>query len=189
MKPATHWSTNSDMSRRDAVVRLGAGGLGLALAARGLSAAAQEATPPPLTETVGVVGNILGAGQPTSTPGMELVLRRTTIAPGGGIPPHSHPGSIVIVVDAGTWGYTPLGGTIQLTRAAVAGTPTPAEEVPIGTEVILTKGDALFVEDPQDEIRNAGEDDVVLLIAALTPVGVPFQTMLGDTDMEGTPAP
>ncbi len=53
---------------------------------------------------------------------MELVLRRTTIAPGGGLPPHSHPGSIVIVVDAGTWGYTPLGGTIQLTRAAVDGT-------------------------------------------------------------------
>jgi quercetin dioxygenase-like cupin family protein len=168
------------VSRRDAVVRLGAGGLGLALAARGVSAAAQEATP--LTETVGVVGDILGAGQPTSTPEMELVLRRTTIAPGGGIPPHSHPGSIVIVVDAGTWGYTPLGGTIQLTRAAVNGTPAPAEEVPLGTEVILTKGDALFVEDPQDDIRNVGEDDVVLLIAALTPVGEDFQTLLGDEE-------
>ena len=149
--------------------------------------AAQESTP--LTETVGVVGNILGAGQPTSAPGMELVLRRTTIAPGGGIPPHSHPGSIVIVVDSGTWGYTPLGGTIQLTRAAVDGTPTPAEELPMGTEAILTKGDALFVEDPQDEIRNAGEEDVVLLIAGLTPVGVPFQTMLGEMDEEGTPTP
>ena len=184
MKPATNRSTNSDISRRDAVMRLGAGGLGLALAARGLSAAAQD--PTPLTETVGVVGNILGAGQPTSTPGMELVLRRTTIAPGGGLPPHSHPGSIVLVVDAGTFSYTPLGGTTQLTRAAGDGTPAPAQEVPIGTEIILTKGDALFVEDPQDEIRNAGEDDVVLLLAALTPVGEDFQTMLGDG---GTPPP
>ena len=140
-----------------------------------------------MTETDGVVGELLGTGQPTAAPGMELVLRRTTIAPGGGLPPHSHPGSILLVVDAGTWGYTSLGGTIQLTRAAVDGTPTPAEEVPMGVEVILTKGDALFVEDPQDEIRNAGEDDVVLLIAGLTPVGVDFQTMLGDT--EGTPAP
>jgi hypothetical protein len=107
---------------------------------------------------------------------MELILRRTTIAPGGGLPPHSHPGSLLLVVDAGTWGYTALGGTIQLTRAAVDGTPTPAEAVPMGTEVILTKGDALFVEDPQDEIRNAGEEDVVLLIAGLTPVGEPFTT-------------
>ncbi len=153
-----------------------AGGLGLALATQSRSVIAQEATP--LTETDGVVGELLGTGQPTAAPGMELVLRRTTIAPGGGLPPHSHPGSILLVVDAGTWGYTPLGGTIHLTRAAVDGTPTPAEEVPIGVEVILTKGDALFVEDPQDEIRNAGEDDVVLLIAGLTPVGEDFQTDL-----------
>jgi redox-sensitive bicupin YhaK (pirin superfamily) len=108
---------------------------------------------------------------------MELVLRRTTIAPGGGLPPHSHPGSIVLVVDAGTFGFTPLGGTTQLTRAAVDGTPAPAEEVSIGTEVILTKGDALFLEDPQDTIRNAGEDDVVLLLATLTPVGEDFTTL------------
>jgi len=148
----------------------------LGLGGRFGRAAAQESTP--LPGPVGTMGEDLGAGQPTSAPGMELTLRRTTIAPGGGIPPHSHPGSIVIVVDAGTWGYTPLGGTVQLTRAAVAGTPTPAEEVPIGVEVILTKGDALFVEDPQDEIRNAGEDDVVLLIAGLTPVGEDFQTDL-----------
>ena len=173
------------LSRRAALGRTGAVVAALGLGGRFGRAAAQDATP--LTETVGVIGDVLGVGQPTPTPGMELVLRRTTIAPGGGIPPHSHPGSILIVVDSGTWGYTPLGGSTQLTRAAVDGTPTPAEAVTIGTEVVLTAGDALFVEDPQDEIRNAGEDDVVLLIAGLTPVGVDFQTMLGDT--EGTPAP
>ena len=153
-----------------------AGGLGLALATQSRSVIAQEATP--LTETDGVVGELLGTGQPTAAPGMELVLRRTTIAPGGGLPPHSHPGSILLVVDAGTWGFTPLGGTIQLTRAAVDGTPTPAEEVPIGVEIILTKGDALFAEASRDEMRNAGEDEVVLLMAALTPVGEDFQTDL-----------
>ena len=41
----------------------------------------------------------------------------------------------------------------------------------MGVEVILTKGDALFVEDPQDEFRNLGEEDVVLLVASLHPVG------------------
>jgi len=131
----------------------------------------------------------MGAGQPTTTPGMELTLRRVTLAPGGGIPPHSHPGALLIVVESGTWGHTALGGSAQLTRAAVAGTPTPAEEVPMGVELILTAGDALFVEDPQDEIRNAGEDDVVLLVAGLTPVGESFTTLMGDMDMEGTPAP
>jgi len=173
-------------TRRDAVVRLGASGLGLALAARGMSAAAQDATP--LTEPVGIEGVYLGAGQPTSASGMELVLRRTTIAPGGGLPPHSHPGPIVLVVDAGTFSYTPLGGTTQLTRVAGDGTPAPVEEVSIGTEVILTKGDALFLEDPQDTIRNVGEDEVVLLLATLTPAEEDFTTLLDDMDM-GTPSP
>ena len=177
---------HADLSRRavmgGAAALAAALGLGSRLGAR----AAQDATPPAASGDV-LVG-LLGSGQPTSTPGMELILRRTVFAPGEGIPPHSHPGSIVIVVDAGTWSYTPLGGSIRLTRAAVDGTPTPAEEVEMGVELILTKGDALFVEDPQDDIRNAGEDDVVLLIAGLTPVGEPFTTLMDDMEMEGTPA-
>ncbi len=177
--------SSSELTRRVILGRAAAVAAALSLGHRlSARAAAQEATPPPDPERV--VGELLGVGQPTSTPGMELILRRTTIAPGGGLPPHSHPGSLLLVVDAGTWGYTALGGTIRLTRAAVDGTPTPAEAVPMGTEVILTKGDALFVEDPQDEIRNAGDDDVVLLIAGLTPVGEPFTTLM--ETMEGTPA-
>lgn len=67
--------------------------------------AAQEVTPAPTP--VGVVGVTLGTGVPSAYPGMQLALRRTTIAPGGSLPPHSHPGPFVIAVDAGTWGYTP----------------------------------------------------------------------------------
>ena len=140
-------------------------------------AAAQGASPAasPVAAT-GVTAEAMGVGQPASAPGLELSLRRITIAPGGKIPAHSHPGALVIFVEAGTWGYTSLGGTIQLTRAAAEGTPAPAEEMPIGTEVILNAGDWLFVEDPQDDVRNAGEDDVVLLVAGLTQVGEPFTT-------------
>ena len=156
-------------------------GLGGRLGAR----ARQESTP--LPGPVGVTAQLMGAGQPAATPGMELTLRRVTLAPGGGIPPHSHPGALLIVVESGTWGHTALGGTAQLTRAAVAGTPTPAEPVTIGTEVTLTAGDALFVEDPQDDFRNLGEDDVVLLVAGLTPVGEPFTTLMPGMDTEGTP--
>jgi len=161
------------LSRRAALGRTGAVVAALGLGGRVGRAVAQDATR-------AAPNGVLGLGQPTSAPGMELVLRRTTFAPGEGLAPHSHPGSIVIVVDTGTWGYTPLGGSVRLTRAAVGGTPTPAEEVPMGTEVILTAGDALFLEDPQDEIRNAGEDDVVLLIAALMPAGEPFTTFTED---------
>lgn len=64
-------------------------------------------------------------------------------------------------------------------RAAVAGTPSPVEAMPIGTEVILAPGDRLFVDDPQDDARNAGQDEVVLLVAGLTRAGEPFTTLNG----------
>lgn len=149
-----------------------AGALAAAFAFGRRTAASQEATPDP----EGVAGEVLGADLPASAPGMELALRRTTVAPGGGLPPHSHPGATVLVVDAGTWGYTPLDGTVRLRRAAAGGTPAAAEEPQMGVELILTAGDAIFAEDSRDEMRNAGEDDAVLLMAALTAVGEEFQT-------------
>ena len=173
----------TDVTRREAVVRLGAGGLAALLLAAGhrpTRIAAQEATP---TGATGTTSQLMGVGQPAASPGLELSLRRITIAPGGRVPAHSHPGALVIFVEAGTWGYTALGGTAQLTRAVAAatpaaGTPAPAEPMPIGTEVILNPGDWLFVEDPEDDVRNAGEDDVVLLIAGLTRAGEPFTTFM-----------
>jgi hypothetical protein len=168
-------------SRR--TVLRGVGGFGLAalFAARWAPAAAQDATPPP-SGAVGVTVQVLGTGLPSASPGLALTLRRLTIAPGGRLPAHSHPGALVIFVEAGTWGYTVLGGVAQLTRAAVGGTPTPTEEMPVGTEVILGPGDWISIEDPQDEFRNAGEEDVVLVSANLAKVGEPFTTLM---EMEG----
>lgn len=186
MNDATQRSM-STLTRRTTLVGLGASGLGLFLAARNPSlAGAQDATPAPMG-AVGVTIQLMGGGQPISAPGLDLTLRRTTIAPGGRLPAHSHPGAHVIVVEAGTWGYTPLGGTAQLMRAGATEPPVPGETLPFGTEVILTAGDWLFVEEPQDDIRNAGEDDVVLLVAALATIGEPFTTFLSDMNMDSTP--
>lgn len=176
------------VSRRTAVTGLGTGALFTALLSRGFGqAAAQESTPAITSGGQGVTAELLGAGQPSTTPGMELTLRRVVLAPGGGLAPHSHPGALVIYVESGTWGHTALGGTAQLTRAAQGGTPQPMEEMETGVEVILTAGDVLFVDNPQDHVRNAGEDDVVLLIAGLTPVGEPFTTFLEDDHTSATP--
>ena len=155
----------------------------------GMRTLAQDATPgaSPAAGPVGVSAMLLGIGQPTVAPGHELSLRRVTIEPGGGIPAHTHPGALVIYLESGTWGYTTLGGVARLTRAAVAGTPSPAEDMPVGTEIVLNAGDVLFVEDPADDIRNTGDDPVVLLIAGLTRSGEPFTTVM--TEMDGTPTP
>lgn len=181
MDPTVDHLAHADVSRRDVVVRLGAGGLAALLLATSMASAAvaQDASPAASpTGAVGVTTQLMGSGQPSAAPGLELSLRRITLAPGGHVPPHSHPGALVIFVEEGTWGYTALGGTTQLTRAGAEGTPAPAEAMPVGTEVILHPGDWIFTEDPQDDVRNAGEDDVVLLVAGLTPVGEPFTTFL-----------
>lgn len=158
-------------------------GLGQRLGPGG--ARAQEATP--TSDPVGIDSIFLGAGAPAAAPGMELALLRTTIAPGGVLPPHVHPGPFVIAVDAGTWGYTPQTGRVALTRAAAGGSPSPPEQAPLGVELILTKGDFLFLEDAsQDWMRNAGEDEVVLLIAALIPTGQDFGMLVDETEA-GTP--
>lgn len=153
----------------------------------GTRAIAQDATP--AAGPVGVTATLLGSGETSIAPGHELSLRRITIEPGGGIPAHTHPGALVIYLESGTWGYTALGGTVELRRAAVDGTPAPVEEMPIGEEVILNPGDWLYVEDPADDIRNAGEEPVVLWVAGLTRVGEPFTAIMSDMEMGGTPAP
>jgi len=160
----------------------------------GFGVAAQDATPgtAPAAGPVGVTATLFGSGQPSLVPGHELSLRRVTIAPGGGIPAHTHPGALVIYLESGTWGYIPLDGVAQLTRAAVNGTPSPAEDMVVGTETVLQPGDWIYVEDPADDIRNAGDDPVVLWIAGLTPVGEPFTTLMpemGDMASASTPAP
>jgi len=176
------------VTRRAALYGFGAMSLTAILARQSASAAAQDATPPAPTGAVGISIEMMGVGPPVSAPGLELTLRRTVLAPGGRLPDHTHPGALVIYVESGAFGYIALGGTAQMTRAAVDGTVTPPETMPVGTEVVLMPGDWLFVEDPRDDIRNAGEEDVVLLVAGLTRIGDPFTTFMEGMDMSATPA-
>ena len=150
-----------------------------AVAIGGTHVAAQDATP--AAGPVGVSATLLGSGKTTAAPGHELSLRRVTIEPGGSIPAHTHPGALVIYVESGAWGYTTLGGLAQITRAATNGTPGPTEDMPVGEEVMLAAGDWLYVEDPADDIRNTGDEPVVLLIAGLTRVGEPFTALMAAT--------
>ena len=159
-----------------------------------MGARAQDATPAasPAAGPVGVTAQLLGSGQPSVAPGHELSLRRITLEPGGSIPAHTHPGALVIYVESGTWGHIALREGGQITRAAVNGTPGPTEEMPVGEEMILTAGDWIYVEDPGDDVWNAGDEPVVLWIAGLTRVGEPFTSIA--TDMAGmetgaTPTP
>ncbi len=112
----------------------------------------------------------------------RLDLKRYTLAPGESIPNQIFSESAAIYVDAGTIALTALEGEIRLTRAqlAAAGSPvaTPVatsdadlaagELLPIGTEVRLNAGDALFHGgDAAYEFRNDGDTPAVVLVAFL----------------------
>ena len=146
--------------------------------------AAQDATPgggaAPITlETLGSV-------PATDAPGQQLVLFRITIAPGGVVPSHVHPGQIIVVVESGTLAYTVLGGEGETVWAG-AGTPTAGQAFAPGSEVTLGPGE-WFVEDPAvvHTARNAGNEPTVLLVSGLAAADEPF-LQPSELDM-GTPS-
>jgi hypothetical protein len=149
--------------------------------------------------SLGVVDEHLGAGSLPAFPGHELVLRRVTIEPQGRLTAHTHPGSLVISVESGSWAYTPLAGTAWLTQRdapGLAGTiPAPliansalsydpgptasgiTRELQHGTEVVLSAGAVLILQDPEARFVNHGDEPVVLLVAGMSPIGEPFTTL------------
>ena len=158
-------------TRREVAVRLGIGGLGLALAARGVSAVAQEATP---VGPGGVTTDILGMGQPDAAPGQTLVGRRNTYEPGGFTPAHHHPGALVVHVESGELTYTVIEGNVQVQRATTAGTPGPTEELGPGQETVLLAGDWVFEQGVVHSVRNDGSAPTVALVTALTATDEPY---------------
>src|SRR5215210_2333631 len=169
------------LSRRSTLLGGAAAVLASALVARGL-AAAQDASPEPAE----LVVEALGAGMPTGTPGRQLILARATFPTGFTLPAHTHPGPVVAFVESGTYGFTPvIGEASQVTRATAPGTP----EVPtLGTEVLLSAGDALFHDEEVVGIdRAVGEEPMVLLLAVLFDPTQPLYHF-AQVD-EGTPAP
>lgn len=181
----------SPVTRRTVVGGVGALAFAMGLGARAgmSSASAQDATPP--TEPTGSETLLLGTGPLPSVPGTELLLLRTIMEPGGAVPMHTHYGPFVLAVESGTWGYTPQTGRVVVSRSE-PGTEvfSPPEEVPLDTEVVLTAGDFIYVENAsQDWMRNAGEDDVVFYIAALNPAGEDFGILLSEMEEMGTPSP
>ena len=158
--------------------------LGALAASRAANTTAQDATPAP-PAAVGVKTDVLGSGQPDAAPGQALSGRRNTFAPGGFVPPHMHPGALVLHVESGELTYAVIEGTVRVQRAATAGTPGPTEDVGPGRETVLRAGDWLFEQGVVHSARNDTSGPTVVLVMALTAADQPF-TVFHEM---GTPAP
>lgn len=159
---------------------LGTGVLGVLRS--GASAQPAEPQPVDLPCAENVSAQVLGRGEPANAEGQALLLVRTFFAPGGSIGPHTHPGTLVLTVESGTFGFTLLDeGEMTIHRAAGEDS-TPAAEVTArtGEEVELTAGD-WFVETGMVHTgRSIGDETAVTVYAGLVEAGGPATQCVDD---------
>lgn len=152
-----------------------------------LGTAAQEATPPATADPfAGVTLEPLGGIVPQAAPDSTLSAIRITMEPGSLIPAHRHPGAVILRIVDGSFGTTFVEGEGQITRAAVDGTPQPAETIAAGDDAVLNPGDVLTYEGAVHTMANAGDEPLVLLATVLLATDQP--AFIFQMDM-GTPAP
>jgi quercetin dioxygenase-like cupin family protein len=159
--------------------------------------AAQEATPGPIAVTElapGVTVEVFAGAPSARAPEQTVYLARFVFQPGAAIFPHNHPGTTVLGVASGSFGWTLLEGTAHVVRGAAAGASGPAEDLTEpGTEVTLEPGDAIYYEDDVvHTARGAGDEETVVLgtlvLTSGEPLLMPAEEMAG-MGTEATPAP
>lgn len=156
--------------------------------------AAQEGTPAAGTAIVpielgpGVTAEVFGAAPSAGAPGQTVYLVRFTFQPDAEIFAHNHPGTTLLGVESGSFGWTLGAGTAHLVRGAAAGATGPAEDLTEpGTDVILEPGDAIFYEsDVVHTARGAGDGPTVVLGTLVLEEGQPL-LMPADMEMPATP--
>jgi quercetin dioxygenase-like cupin family protein len=154
--------------------------------------AAQEATPGPIAQielAPGVTAEVFAGAPSARAEGQTVYLARFTFAPGSEIFPHSHPGTTILGVASGSFGWTLLEGTAHVVRGAAAGGTASEDITAPGTEVILEPGDAIFYEDDVvHTARGAGDEDAVVFGTLVLTSGEPL-LMPAEMDMGATPTP
>ena len=141
------------------------------------------------------IHTLLGRGLPAVAPGYALLLQRVNHQPGDVVPTHIHPGAEILYVETGTYIYTDFQGDAFVTRGigatptagSATATPPAAEQVPVGTEILLQAGDSLF----QDRgvvhaLRVMGDAPASQLLSRLFATDQPAFTY---TNTAGTPTP
>jgi quercetin dioxygenase-like cupin family protein len=146
-----------------------------------VTASAQAAQPAPQPVTLECATDmraaVLGATQPSAAEGQSLVLVRAVFGVGGGIGPHTHPGTLVVAVESGQFGVTlaedhdmPM---VVMRASDEPGTPSAEEQLEPGQEAILEPGDFFIETGMVHSARTVGEEPVVVTFTGLVEAGQP----------------
>jgi quercetin dioxygenase-like cupin family protein len=184
------------ISMRLTIVRTSLLALGLALTlGSGMTSrlAAQEATSGAITAVElapGVRAEVFAGAPSQRAPDQTVYVARFVFQPGGEIFPHGHPGTVVLGVASGSFGWTLVEGTAHVVRGAAAGATGPIEELTApGTEVILEPGDAIYYEDDVvHTARGAGDEPAVVLGTLVLTSGEPLLMSADEMAAMATPA-
>jgi quercetin dioxygenase-like cupin family protein len=141
----------------------------------------------------GVTAEVLAAAPSVNAPDQTVYVARFVFQPGAEIFPHGHPGTTVLGVASGTFGWTLLKGTAHVVRGAASGGTTVEDITEPGTEVILEPGDDIYYEDDVvHTARGAGDTEAVVLGSLVLDTGAPLlmpaDMDMSGMDMEATPA-
>jgi quercetin dioxygenase-like cupin family protein len=156
----------------------------LAIAAIGpsrTSAREEQALDPPCI--TGVTVHPIGQSMPEDGEGRAHVLLRLTIGSGGGFTTHTHPGTLIVSVEAGTLELTQLDDmTMDVMRAATDAEPAMSELMTMGVPTTFNPGD-WFVE-PEGMVHTAinnGSVPAVVLVSGLVDPNLPFVQCVAST--------
>ncbi|HEV2072508.1 MAG TPA: hypothetical protein VGR29_02595 [Thermomicrobiales bacterium] len=165
-----------------------AGGLITGAAAQDASPAADASGITVIDLAPGVTAEVLAGAPSDRAPDQTVYVARFVFQPNAEIFAHGHPGTTILGVASGSFGWTLEEGTAYVIRGAAAGATGPAEEVTEpGTEVILEPGDAIYYEDDVvHTARGAGEEEAVVLGTLVLTSGEPL-LMPADMHMTATP--
>ena len=124
----------------------------------------------------GVTAEVLAAAPSAVAPGQTVYVARFVFQPGASIFPHNHPGTTVLGVLSGSFGWTLKAGKAHVIRGAGAGATGPVEDLTKpGTDVILKAGDAIYYEtDVVHTARGAGKTKAVVLGSLVLKTGAPL---------------
>ena len=118
-----------------------------AVATFGAGPAMSQENPPPkpieLPCATNASSQLLGA-TPIGDGSQTLVQARVIFAPGGSIGLHTHPGTLVMTVESGVFGFTHMGeNEMTLNRAATDTSEATTESMPHGEEIAIAEALAL----------------------------------------------
>jgi quercetin dioxygenase-like cupin family protein len=124
----------------------------------------------------GVTAEVLAAAPSAVAPGQTVYVARFVFQPGAAIFPHNHPGTTVLGVVSGSFGWTLKAGAAHVIRGAGAGATGPIEDLTEpGADVVLNAGDAIFYEtDVVHTARGAGDTEAVVLGSLVLKAGAPL---------------